>query len=96
MRIFVPRRVLAVGTLVMVGWEPAMPTRVGPSGHNRRELETGGKLSIKPCKYLHFECFSKYWGTLTKQQRGRCRHAERVHLAFFGGRISMVKQFCLK
>lgn len=69
----------------MVGWEPTMPAGIGPSGHNRRELETGGKLSKNLCKYLHFKRFSKYRGMLTKQQRGQCRHAERVCLAFFEG-----------
>ena len=50
----------------MVGWDPAVPTKVGLSGPNRRDLETGGKLSKNPCKYLHFECFSKYWGNADK------------------------------
>lgn len=36
-----------------------------------------------PCKYLHFQSFSKYWGTLTKQPCGRCRHAERGPIGFF-------------
>ena len=85
MRIFLPYHVLAMGKLVVVGWEPAVPDRVGPSGHNRRELETSGKLSKNLCKYLHFKRFSKYWGTLTKQQCGRCRHTKRVHLAFSFG-----------
>lgn len=45
MRIFLPRHVLAMGKLVMVGWEPAVPAGVGPSGHNHGELEMGRTLS---------------------------------------------------
>lgn len=83
MRIFLPCCVLAMGKLMVVSWEPTMPTEVSPCSCNRGELEMGGKLSKNSCKYLHFKHFSKYWGTLTKQQRGRCRHAKRVRLAFF-------------
>lgn len=42
---FLPCHVLAIGKLVMVSWEPAVPTEVSPSGHSHRELEMGGKLS---------------------------------------------------
>lgn len=45
MRSFLPCYVPAMGKLVMVSWEPAVPTEVSPSGHDYRELEMGGKLS---------------------------------------------------
>lgn len=45
------------GKLVMVIWEPVMPAGVSPSSHNCGELETSGKLSKNPCKYLHFKHF---------------------------------------
>lgn len=45
MRSFLPCHVLAMGKLVMVSWEPAVPAKVSTFGHNHRELEMGGKLS---------------------------------------------------
>lgn len=45
MRSFLPCHVLAMGKVVMVSWEPAVPAKVSSSGHNHRESDMGGKLS---------------------------------------------------
>lgn len=83
MRIFLPCCVLAMGKLMVVSWEPTMPTKVSPCSCNRGELEMGGKLSKKLMQIFAFQALFQVLGNADKAATWAMQARQEGPLGFF-------------